>query len=68
MQTKFNQLFALRPELTRWVAVILPDEEYALFARLDVRVHELLVATNYPVHWEIFTTQKQAKHWLGQHT
>src|SRR5690349_19637891 len=32
MHAKFNELFALRPELERWVAVVLPDQDCATIA------------------------------------
>ncbi len=64
MQTKLSELFLLRPDLERWVAIILPDEDSAKFARLDVRVCELMVSTRYPVHREIFTNRRQAMRWL----
>lgn len=64
MQSKLSDLFLLRPDLERWVAVILPDEDSARFAQLDVRVCELMVAASYPVHREIFTDRRQAMRWL----
>src|SRR5438128_2343302 len=38
MQTECDELFRLRPDLERWVAVILPANDAALIARLSVRV------------------------------
>ena len=68
MRTKFDELFVLRPQMERWVAVILPEGDGARFARINTRVRELLVASSYPVHWEIFTSRKQATNWLMRHS
>jgi hypothetical protein len=64
MQADFERLFHLRPELKRFVAVVMPQNDSVEIARLDCMLRKLKEAHNYPVTWEIFTKRKQALNWL----
>ncbi len=64
MQADFQELFQLRPELERYVAVVMPADFSAEIARLDVLVRELQAEAGYPVHWKVFTSRGAATRWL----
>jgi len=64
MQADFEALFQLRPDLERYVAVVMPPDMSTEIARLDVLVRELRANAGYPVHWKVFTSRQQAMGWL----
>ncbi len=64
MQADFERLFHLRPDLKRYVAVIMPPNDSVDIARLDCLIRKLNEAEHYPVNWEIFTKRKDALTWL----
>ena len=64
MQEDFQALFQLRPDLERYVAVVMPANFIAEIARLDVLVRELRARTGCKVHWKVFTNRRSAMGWL----
>jgi len=64
MQTDFEELFQLRPDLERYVALVMPADFSAEIVRLDILVRELQAKIGYPVHWKVFTHRHDAMGWL----
>ncbi len=64
MQDDFQRLYELRPDLERYVAVVMPANSSEEIARLDVRVRELKAKSDYPVHWNVSPDRESAMAWL----
>ena len=64
MQGAFQEMFELRPDLRRYVAVVMPTGIAAEIAHLDTLVRELKAQIDYPVHWDVFTNRMDALVWL----
>ena len=64
MHEDFQELYRFRPDLKRYVAVVLPLDSSTEIAHLDVLVRELKTKPGYPVHWEVFTDRRSAMDWL----
>jgi hypothetical protein len=60
----FQRLYQLRPDLKRYVGIVMPAGSEAEIAQLDVMVRELKAKIGYPVHWEVFTDREGALAWL----
>ena len=67
MQDDFQRLYQLRPDLERYVAVVMPANSSEELSRLDIRVRELKAKFDYPVHWNVFPDRGSAMAWLLEH-
>lgn len=61
---RFETLFKLRPDLKRYVGVIVPDDPIAEIIRAVI-MHQQQVALH-PATWEVFTTRPEAMIWLAE--
>ncbi len=64
MQEAFQEIYEVRPDLKRYVAVVMSAGSAAEIAELDVMVRELKAKIDYPVHWEVFNSREKALEWL----
>ncbi len=64
MWNSFHELHRLRPDLERYVALIMPFNSDLQPIRLAIRTRDLGVPSYYPIHWEVFGHRKAALSWL----
>lgn len=67
IRASFDRLYTFRPEVERYVAVILPERADLNEIDLLLRVHELFVPSRYRIHWKLFDHRKDALAWLFFH-
>ncbi len=63
MQDKLQELHQLRPELRRFVALVVPDFTADL-ARLEALMQELSALQGGEHYWKVFTARQPAMIWL----
>ncbi|HVU10537.1 MAG TPA: hypothetical protein VHD90_04635 [Phototrophicaceae bacterium] len=61
---RFETLFKHRPDLKRYVAVIVPDDPIAEIIRAVITQQR---SPTQAATWEVFTTRVSALAWLGEH-